>query len=127
MLFPKKKLQSNFVKLTPDSNKYTKNEKYIHNKKMLLETFRLTHSKIINSDNKLDLYKKAMSIQRKPSKKPKVLLVQNKHKVLYTNRLKEGLPPYSPIPSPYRGSEALTVTVCRAFSEIFRYIFRKTY
>ena len=81
MLFPKKKLQSNFVKLTPDSNKYTKNDKYIHNKKMLLETFRLTHSKIINSDNKLDLYKKAMSIQRKPSKKPKVLLVQNKKEI----------------------------------------------
>ena len=84
MLYPKKKLQSNFVKLTPDSNKYTKNEKYIHNKKMLLETFRLTHSKFINSDNKPDPYKKAMSIHNSKEnlqKKPKVLLVQSKKEI----------------------------------------------
>ena len=47
MLFPKKKLQSNFVKLTPDSNKYTKNDKYIHNEGVNYITYKGSQVKIV--------------------------------------------------------------------------------
>lgn len=59
-LLPKKQFKSNFIKLSPESNTFTKNQQYIHNKKMLLETLKESNNNLSFSNLKNDIRKKVV-------------------------------------------------------------------
>lgn len=81
-LLPKKNFKSNFIKLSPESNTFTKNQQYIQNKKMLLETLKESNKGLSFSVLKSDLRKKVVLSHNSgiiEKQKNKVMIIPKKN------------------------------------------------